>query len=86
MGKSVEYIYPVNPFYVHLKKHFCPKCGTRMIVQYNTAIANNKKFSSIGFTHFFGDVEYRTPYFHCKSCGFDISVQDMKKTENGGRA
>ena len=25
--RAIKYIYDANPFYVHWKKHFCPKCG-----------------------------------------------------------
>lgn len=26
MKKAIKYIYNANPFYVHWKEHFCPKC------------------------------------------------------------
>lgn len=36
---------------------------------------------SVGDTFFVGDVEFRTRYFHCANCQFDISFRDMKKYE-----
>lgn len=27
MKNAIKYIYPASPFYVHWKKHACPKCN-----------------------------------------------------------
>ena len=33
MKKAIKYIYDANPFYVHLKKHVCPKWNYGMLVK-----------------------------------------------------
>lgn len=87
MRKAVKYIYDANPFYVRWKKHFCPKCKTRLILLHTSKIINSnseeaKEYDfSVGDTFFVGDVEFRTGYFHCSGCQLDISFQEMKKYE-----
>lgn len=85
--RAVKYLYQANPFYVHWKKHFCPKCWKKLelryvskIVNYNSPEAKDYDFS-IGDTFFVGDVESRTRYFHCANCQLDISFREMKKYE-----
>lgn len=76
-----------NPFYVHWKKHFCPKCGKKLELRYISKIVNSKSSEakdydfSVGDTFFVGDVEFRTRYFHCANCHLDISFKEMKKYE-----
>ena len=82
--KAIKYIYDTNPFYVHFKKHFCPKCGTKLKLQYISKIVNSKSQEaknydfSIGDTYFIGDVEFRTRYFYCSKCQLNFSFQEMK--------
>ena len=87
MKKAIKYVYDANPFHVHFRKHFCPKCGGKLELRYTGKIvnskspeANNYDFSS-GDTFFAGDVEFRTQYFFCNDCQFSISIQNMKKHE-----
>jgi len=89
MKKAVKYVYDANPFYVHCKKHFCPKCGNKLDLRYVSKIVNSKSPEaknydfSVGDTFFVGDVEFRTRYFFCNGCQSSISFQDMKKYEKG---
>ena len=41
MRKAIKYIYDANPFYVHWKKHFCPKCGNKLELRYISKIVNS---------------------------------------------
>lgn len=87
MRKAIKYIYDANPFYVHLKKHFCPICGSKLELRYVSRIVNSKSPEakdydfSVGDTFFVGNVEFRTRFFHCLNCQIDISIQEMKKYE-----
>ncbi len=33
MKNAIKYIYPASPFYVHWKKHACPKCKIYISLQ-----------------------------------------------------
>jgi len=85
---AIKYIYDINPFYVHFKKHFCPKCKNKLELRYISKIVNSKSSEakdydfSVGDTFFVGDVEFRTRYFHCVKCQLDISLKEMKKHED----
>ena len=87
MKKAIKYVYDANPFYVHWKKHFCPKCGKKLELRYVSKIVNSKspeaeKYDfSVGDTFFVGDVEFRTRYFFCNVCQTSISFQEIKKYE-----
>lgn len=92
MRNAIKYIYDTNPFYVHCKKHFCPKCGEKLELRYNSKIVNarsseakNYDFSIGRYSIFVGDVEFRTGYFHCESCHLDISFKEMKKYEKSNQ-
>ncbi len=39
--RAIKYIYDANPFYVHWKKHFCPKCGKKLELRYVSKIVNS---------------------------------------------
>ena len=91
MKKAIKYICDANPFYVHWKKHICPKCGGKVELRYVSKIVNSKSFEakdydfSVGDTFLVGDVEFRTKYFYCPNCLLDISFQEMKDYEKGNR-
>ena len=86
---AIKYIYDVSPFYVHWKKHICPKCGGKLELRYISKIVSSNSPEakyydfSVGDTFFVGDVEFRTRYFYCPKCLIDISFQEMKKFEKG---
>lgn len=87
MRKAIKYICDANPFYIHWKKHYCPKCATRVELCYRSKIVNSrsseaKNFDfSIGDTFLVGDVEFRIRYFYCPRCNLDISISNMKNYE-----
>ncbi len=89
MRKAIKYIYDASPFYVHWKKHFCPKCGNRLELRYTKKIVNSKSPEakdydfSVGDTFFVGDVEFRTRHFYCANCRLDFSFNEIKKHEKG---
>lgn len=91
MKNAIKYVYDVNPFYVHWKRHFCPKCGNKLELRYASRIINSKSPEatdydfSVGDTFFVGDVEFRIGYFHCLNCQLDISFKEMKKYEEHKR-
>ena len=87
MKNAVKFVYDATPFYLYLKKHFCPICGNKLELRFVSKIVNSKSpeakdydFSN-GDTFFTGDVEFITRCFHCLNCKVDISVKDMKKYE-----
>ena len=88
MKKAIKYIYNgANPFYIHFKKHFCFKCGSKLELRYVCEVINSKSPEaknydfSLGDTFLVGDVEFRTGYFYCTNCKKGISIQEMKKRE-----
>ena len=91
MAKAVKYLYNTNPFYVHFKKHFCPKCNGRLKTKYNKKIVNSSSPEAkyydfqVGDTVYTGDVEFRTKLFYCPVCGVEISFKDMKEMEREKR-
>lgn len=82
MKRQIVYNYSHNPIYVHLKKHFCPKCGIKLAVKFSGIVDEDKRVSFYGPGISIVDgIEYRTPYYHCSNCQTDISVKEMKKLE-----
>lgn len=87
MRTAIKYIYNANLFYVHLRKHFCPKCKTRLEVGYTSKIVNSQSPEAKNYdfslcdTYLVGDVEFRTKHFYCPKCKQNISFQQMKRYE-----
>lgn len=55
MRKSIKYIYDANPFYAHWKRHFCPKCGKKLELQYISKIVNPKSPKAKDYDFSVGD-------------------------------
>ncbi|NTW95539.1 MAG: hypothetical protein HGB31_02845 [Erysipelotrichaceae bacterium] len=78
-----------SPFYVNIKKHYCPDCHSLLSKTKVSKIVNSKSpeakeydFSSAGGEgYMFGDVKFIWTEFKCPSCGKQISISDMKKIE-----
>ena len=78
-----------NPFYVFLKRHYCPRCQHKLTTSYtNTVIprkeADPSKFN-FGDVTYTGDLEIRRLFFWCPDCDFKISLEDMRKHEKSHR-
>lgn len=55
MKKAIKYISDANPFYVHLKKHVCPKCGSKVELRYVSKIVNSKSPEAKDYDFSVGD-------------------------------
>lgn len=77
--------FKINPIYVYLRKHKCPKCNCKLTVSYFDKIISDKDLSSIyhsiGENYFEGEVVIRTFYFICSTCGSKILINEMKHYE-----
>lgn len=89
MRRAIKWIYDVNPFYVHFKKHYCPQCGDRLrvnycckVVDFNSPEAVNYDFR-VGDTIWKGEVEFRMSLLKCPTCKFEISPNEMRSLEKG---
>ncbi len=91
MKNAVKYICNASPFYVHCKKHVCPKCGSKVELRYISESVNSKSPEakgydfSVGDTFLVGDVEFRTRCFYCPKCMINISFQEMQRFEKDGQ-
>lgn len=91
MRTAIKYVYDENPFYIHWKKHFCPQCKQKLELRHVSKIVNSKSPEAKNYdfslcdTFLVGDVEFRTQYFHCPRCQYDISVREMKTHEKTKR-
>ena len=84
MKKAIKYIYSGNPFYIHLKKHFCPNCKSRLKRVKTTKVVNAKSFEAKKYEidpYTIGDVKVSIVEFFCPVCEKQISIDDMKKIE-----
>lgn len=55
MKNAIKYVYDVNPFYVHWKRHFCPKCGNKLELRYASRIINSKSPEATDYDFSVGD-------------------------------
>lgn len=55
MKKAIKYTYDANPFYVHWKKHVCPKCGGKAELRYVSKIVNSKSPEAKDYDFSVGD-------------------------------
>ena len=84
---AVKYIYNANPLYVHWKKHYCPQCKKRLVVEFESIIINSRSPDAKNYdftvsdTRLEGDVEFRKSFFKCPVCGIQISFDKMKLLE-----
>ncbi|MBD5470417.1 MAG: hypothetical protein HDR19_04725 [Lachnospiraceae bacterium] len=86
--KAIKWTYQGNPFYTHFKKHFCPRCGTKVKLGYDRKIiyrdsiieARNYDFSDLD-TNWLNSVDFRTRCFFCPNCEINISFKVMKEYE-----
>ena len=85
--KGIKYLYDSTPWYVFVKKHYCPNCGTKLIVTYEDTIINSNAHEAKEYDFSFGDsyvkgnVKFRKGRFYCSACCKYISFQEMKTYE-----
>jgi len=83
---AVKYIFE-NPFYVKLKKHYCPNCSKVLTVKKVSKIVNSKSDEAKYFdfdngeNFMRGDVKFIWNIFYCNDCKNEITIKDMKKYE-----
>lgn len=53
---AIKYIYDAGLFYVFCRKHFCPKCGKKLELRYNSKIVNSKSPEAKNYDFTMGDV------------------------------
>lgn len=76
-----------SPFFVYCKKHFCPKCSTRLETVTVSKVVNSKSEEAKNFdfshveTFLVGDVKFIWTEFKCPNCNFQIKIEDLKKLE-----
>lgn len=83
-----------SPFFVHLRKHYCPNCQSLLLVKRIRTVVNSKSeeaknfdFSSAtGDFDLKGNVEFIYEVFFCSSCKKDFSIKEIKKYERGKKA
>ena len=88
MITGIKYIYNASLFWVHCKKHFCPRCGTKAELGYYKTVVNSKSYEA-KFYDFYdacgdymrGNIKFIIRCFYCPKCDFNISFEDMKKYE-----
>ena len=74
--------------YFFFKKHYCPKCQTRLerkkrakIVDSFSEEAKNYDFSFGGDHFLIGDIKFITYYFACPACKSKYEIPRLKKLE-----
>lgn len=84
--KHVQRIFK-NPFYVNLKKYYCPECNEILgktkvykIVNSNSPEAKNFDFHTVD-NYMIGDVKFIWTEFLCPKCNRQISIDEMKHIE-----
>ena len=73
--------------YTIFKKHYCPKCKTKLTRIKTSKIVNSKSPEaknfdfSLGDGFMVGDVEFIWKEFYCPICGKRITIDEMKRIE-----
>lgn len=76
-----------SPFYVNLKKHYCPECKvllgkTKVFRIVNSNSPEAKSFDLFTFDNYMiGNVKFIWTEFICPQCHRQISVNDMRRIE-----
>lgn len=84
--QHVQRIYK-DPFYVRLKKHYCPDCGAVLNVIKVSKIVNSKSEDASNFEFEFGEsfmignVKFIWDEFECPICNKRFSIKEMKQIE-----
>lgn len=88
MADVIQTIYNENLFYIFLRKHYCPKCNSKLIIGYDSEFIDpksleGKRIRDFGEVTYItkSDVEIRTCFFECSKCDFKIGFKEMKEQE-----
>lgn len=74
MITATKYIYPASFFYVHFKKHFCPKCRSKVELGFDKKIVSSKSPEAKNYDFYdgadflIGNVKFITRCFYCPNC------------------
>lgn len=78
-------------FYTTLKKHYCPKCRTKLervkkskVVNAKSPEAKNFDFN-LGNSFLAGNVKFIWTEFQCPTCKRTFSIREMKQIEKLGK-
>lgn len=84
--QHIQRIYK-NPFYVNLKKHYCPDCGKKLvktkvsrIVNSNSPEADDFDFHTLD-NYMIGNVKFIWTEFQCSACKKSFTIDEMKQIE-----
>jgi len=84
--QHIQRIYK-NPFYVNLKKHYCPICGKLLnktkvskIVNSNSPEATDFDFHTLD-NYMIGNVKFIWTEFQCATCKQNYTIEEMKRIE-----
>ena len=82
------YKYKADDIFYLVKKHYCPKCGSRLkralvskVVNSESPEAKNYDFRHYDFGRMKGDVKFYWHDFQCADCGKQLTVNEMKRHE-----
>ncbi len=73
-----------NPFYVFLKKHYCPECGNRLLRKKVSKIINSQSPSAkkydfeVADISVKGDMNFVHIEFYCRQCKKYYTVKEAK--------
>jgi predicted RNA-binding Zn-ribbon protein involved in translation (DUF1610 family) len=79
-----------NPFYVNLKKHYCPNCGRLMhkiklsrIINSQSSEAGNFDFHNVD-NYMVGNVKFIWTEFKCSKCENQLTIDSMRRINKKG--
>lgn len=74
-----------KPFFVYFRKHFCPRCGARLvrqkvseIIHSDSAEAKNYDFE-VADTTIRGNMKFTHIEFFCPGCQRNYTVRDIRE-------
>ena len=76
-----------NMFFVYLKKHYCPQCGSKLLRQKVSRIinSNSKKAKNYDFEvadiTVKGNMKFTHIEFHCSVCQKYYTVKEIKEND-----
>lgn len=84
--QHIQRIYK-NPFFVNLKKHYCPNCGKLLNKVRVSRVVNSTSPEAVNFdfhtldNYMIGDVKFIWTEFQCATCEKNYTIDEMKRIE-----